>query len=54
MNDVIISSGAEVYYSIIDSESVIFKGAIVGKKHGSRDEITVVAQGSSVGLCEYI
>ncbi len=46
--DVYIGKGARVYTSIIDSETIIEKAAVVGKPDATKEEITVVAKGSKI------
>ena len=48
MEDVLVSRKAEVYSSIVDSESVICRGVKVGIENASRDNITVIAGKSQV------
>lgn len=46
--DVYIGKDAKVFTSIVDAETIIEKGAIVGKECAPKDEITVVAKGSKI------
>ena len=48
MDDVVIEPGAEVYYAIVDSETVIRAGVRVGSPDAGKDKITVIAKGSDV------
>ncbi|MBR4336245.1 MAG: glucose-1-phosphate adenylyltransferase, partial [Clostridia bacterium] len=48
MDDVVIEPGAEVYYAIVDSETVIRSGVRVGSPDAGKDRITVIAKGSDV------
>ena len=48
MSDVRIARGAKVYTAIIDSEATIAEGAVVGKPENGKDNITVIAKGTTV------
>ena len=48
MEDVVIESGAAVYTAIVDSDTIVSAGAIVGKKDGVKEDIVVVAKGSVI------
>lgn len=48
MEDVIVKRGAHVYTAIVDSDTVIEAEAVVGKEGAGKDDIAVVAKGSTV------
>ena len=48
MEDVRICSGARVYTSIIDADAVVEKDCVVGKISADKNDITVIAKGTSV------
>ncbi len=48
MEDVIVKSGAKVYSSIVDSDTVIETGASVGQENADKNDIAVVAKGTTV------
>lgn len=48
MEDVRIGKNARVYTAIIDSDSIVEDGVVVGKENGGKDDITVIANGSVV------
>ena len=48
MEDVTIKSGAKVYSAIIDSDTVVEFGAVVGKENADKSEIVIVAKGTTV------
>ncbi|HBJ18473.1 MAG TPA: glucose-1-phosphate adenylyltransferase, partial [Clostridiales bacterium] len=48
MSDVTVSRGAKVYTAIIDSDSTVAEGAVVGKEGNGKDNITVIAKGTTV------
>jgi len=48
MDDVVIEKGGAVYSAIVDSDAVIHSGAVVGTEGAGKDNITVIASGSSV------
>lgn len=48
MEDVKICRGARVYTSIIDSDTTVENGCIVGIKGADKNDITVIAKGTSV------
>ncbi len=48
MDDVIIRKNASVYTSIIDTDTEVTEGAVVGKEGADKSEITVVAKGSVI------
>ncbi len=48
MEDVIIEKDAKVFTSIVDSETVVLSGAIVGIEDAKKDNITVIAKGSKI------
>ena len=48
MEDVRICSGARVYTAIIDSDAVVENGGVVGKIGADKNDITVIAKGTSV------
>ena len=52
LSDVRVESGATVDYSIIDSESVIGSGVVVGDPNAGKDSITVIAKGSFLSASE--
>lgn len=48
MSDVTVSCGARVYTAIIDSDATIAEGATVGQPGNGKDQITVIAKGTTV------
>lgn len=48
MEDVVVKSGARVYTAIVDSGTVIEENALVGKEGSDKENIEVVAKGSTV------
>ena len=48
MEDVRICSGARIYTAIIDSDTVVGKDCVVGKIGADKNDITVIAKGTSV------
>lgn len=52
MEDVTVKSGASVYFSIVDSDTVIEAGAVVGNDGAGKDNIEVIATGSTVYMCK--
>ena len=48
MSDVTISRGAKVYTAIIDSDATVAEGAVIGKAGNGKDNITVIAKGTTV------
>ncbi len=48
MEDVIIKRGARIYTAIVDSDTVIEENATVGKESAGKDDIEVIAKGSTV------
>ncbi len=48
MEDVIVKRGAHVYTAIVDSDTVIEAEAVVGTEGAGKDDIAVVAKGSTV------
>ena len=48
MEDVRICSDARVYTSIIDSDATITKGCVIGHPGADKNDITVIAKGTSV------
>ena len=49
MEDVVIHSGARVYTAIVDSDAEIFGDTVVGKEGSGKENITVIAGGTTVG-----
>ena len=48
MEDVIVRENACVYTAIVDSDTVVESGAVVGKENASKDEIALIASGSVI------
>ena len=48
MEDVHVKSGAKVYSSIVDSNTVVESGAVVGVENADKSEIAIVAKGTVV------
>ena len=48
MEDVVIGKDARIYTSIIDSDTVVESGAVVGKENAGKDEIALIASGSVI------
>ena len=46
MEDVVICKNAQVYTSIVDSDSVIGEACVVGKEDAGKGNITIVAKGT--------
>ena len=48
MEDVIVKKDARVYTAIVDSDTIVESGAIVGKDNAGKDEIALIASGSVI------
>ncbi|MBO7304561.1 MAG: glucose-1-phosphate adenylyltransferase [Clostridia bacterium] len=48
MDDVVVEEGARVYMSIIDAESLISRNATVGCENATKDQIVVIAKGTTI------
>ena len=48
MEDVIVKKDARVYTAIVDSDTVVETGAVVGKENAAKDEIALIASGSVI------
>ena len=48
MSNVTVEQNASVYYSIIDSDVVVGKGATIGKPMEGSDGITVIGRGVKI------
>jgi len=52
MEDVTIAKDAAVYTSIVDSDTVVEAGAVVGTEGAGKDNIVVIAKGSKISASE--
>ena len=48
MEDVIVKENACVYTAIVDSDTIVESGAVVGKENAGKDEIALIASGSVI------
>ena len=48
MEDVVVKASAKVYTAIIDSDTVVEAGAVVGKQGAGKDDIALIASGSVI------
>ena len=48
MEDVVVKKDARVYTAIVDSNTVVEPGAVVGKENAGKDEIALIASGSVI------
>ena len=48
MEDVVVKKDARVYTAIVDSDTVVESGAVVGKENAGKDDISLIASGSVI------
>ena len=48
MEDVIVKKDARVYTAIVDSDTIVESGALVGKENAGKDDIALIASGSVI------